>query len=128
MVNSFRNRIKNEILVMSGAMGTVMQKSGSDLGGCLSNWIIEHATIYQNLVSTYFKVACDIVAGATSTANRISLTKFGLPEKVAEFNRGAIKIIKEIKPAHAFVAGNIGPSGKILKPWGDLSAQELFEA
>lgn len=128
MVNSFLNRIKNEILVMSGAMGTVMQKSGSDLGGCLSNWIIEHPEIYKNLVKEYFQVGCHIVAGATSTANRISLAKFGLQEKVAELNQGVIKIIKESKPAHAFVAGNIGPSGKILKPWGDLSPHELFDA
>lgn len=128
MDNSFWNRMQNEILVMSGAMGTVMQKSGSDLGGCLSNWIIEHPAIYQNLVREYFQVGCDIVAGATSTSNRISLTKFGLSEKVAELNRGVIKIIKEIKPTQAFVAGNIGPSGKILKPLGDLSPDELFAA
>ncbi|MGB9700986.1 MAG: homocysteine S-methyltransferase family protein [Thermodesulfobacteriota bacterium] len=128
MRNSFLLRIKNEILVMSGAMGTAMQKSGSDLGGCLSNWIIENPEAYKKLVNEYFQVGCHIVAGATSTANRISLAKFGLQEKVAELNRGVIKIIKEIKPEHAFVAGNIGPSGKILKPWGDLSPAELFEA
>lgn len=128
MINSFLSRIKNEILVMSGAMGTMMQKSGSDLGGCLSNWIIEHPEIYKNLVNEYFQAGCHIVAGATSTANRISLAKFGLQERVAELNQGVIKIIKEIKPIHAFVAGNIGPSGKILKPWGDLSPHGLLEA
>lgn len=128
MANSFLKRIEDEILVMSGAMGTVMQKYGSDLGGCLSNWIIEHPDTYKKLVNEYFQVGCHIVAGATSTANRISLAKFGLSEKVAVLNQGVIKIIKEIKPAHTFVAGNIGPSGKILKPWGALSPQELFEA
>lgn len=128
MNNSFLNKIENEILIMSGAMGTMLHQAGSNLGGCLSKWIIENPATYQDLVSAYFQVGCDIVAAATSTANRISLTKFGCQEKVAELNSGVIKIIKEVKPAHAFVAGNIGPSGKILKPWGDLSPQDLFEA
>jgi 5-methyltetrahydrofolate--homocysteine methyltransferase len=128
MINLFRHRVQNEILVMSGAMGTMLHKSGSNLSGCLSKWIIEHPEVYRNLVSEYFQVGCDIVAAATSTAHRLFLTKFGLQEKVNELNRGVIQIIKEIKPNYAFIAGNIGPSGKILKPLGDLSPSTLFEA
>lgn len=128
MQNSFLERVHREITVMSGAMGTVLHQAGANLAGCISQWIGEHPHVYQDLVRKYFQIGCDIVAGATSHLNRISLMKFGLQEKVAELNRGVIQIIKEIKPENGFVAGNIGPSGKILRPFGDLSPAELQEA
>ncbi|MBM4305215.1 MAG: hypothetical protein FJ115_00175 [Deltaproteobacteria bacterium] len=128
MGNLFLDRLPKEILVMSGAMGTMLHQAGADLAGCIGQWIIEHPDEYRQLVKEYFQAGCDIVAGATFSLNRISLTKFGLQEKVEELNRGVIRIIKEIKPAQGFVAGNLGPSGKLLQPLGELSSQELMEA
>ena len=127
MKESFLKKAEKEILVMSGAMGTMMARLGADLGGCISQWIVEHPEVYQELVRDYFQVGCDIVAGATSSLNRISLTKFGLAKKVEELNQGVIRIIKDIQPDHGFVAGNIGPTGKILKPLGEVGTEELLE-
>ncbi|MDI6754336.1 MAG: homocysteine S-methyltransferase family protein [Thermodesulfobacteriota bacterium] len=127
MAESFLERVEKEILMMSGAMGTMLHEAGANLGGCVSQWIIEHPGVYRDLVRDYFQVGCDIVAGATSNLNRISLTKFGLAEKVEELNQGVIRIIKDIQPDRGFVAGNIGPTGKILKPLGELSPEELLE-
>jgi len=128
MSESFLKRVDHEVLVMSGAMGTMMARVGADLGGCISQWIIEHPEVYQELVRDYFQVGCDIVAGATSSLNRIALTKFGLADKLKELNQGVIRIIKDIQPDHGFAAGNIGPTGKILKPLGDVGPEELLEA
>lgn len=127
MRDTFLKRVGEEVLVMSGAMGTMLHRVGANLGGCISQWIVEHPEVYRDLVRDYFQVGCDIVAGATSTLNRISLTKFGLAEKVEELNQGVIRIIKDIQPGRGFVAGNIGPTGKILKPLGELDADELLE-
>src|SRR4030042_924394 len=114
----FLERVEREVMVMSGAMGTVMHQMGADLGKCISQWIVEHPEVYRNLVRDYFQVGCDIVSGATFTLNRISLAKFDLAEKVEELNRGVIRIIKQVQPERSFVSGNIGPTGRILKPLG----------
>ena len=121
-------RVQEDILVMSGAMGTVMHQMGADLGGCISQWIVEHPEVYRDLVKEYFRVGCHIVAGATSNLNRISLAKFGLAEKVWELNRGVIAIIKEVQPEGTYAAGNIGPTGKMLKPLGEVDPKDLLEA
>jgi len=113
---------------MSGAMGTMLHKEGANLGGCIAQWIVEHPQTYEELVREYFQVGCHIVAAATSTLNRISLAKFGLAEKIEELNRGVIQIIKAIQPDQGFVAGNIGPTGKLLKPMGEVSVDELLDA
>jgi len=113
---------------MSGAMGTMLHKEGANLSGCIGQWIVEHPQTYEELVREYFQVGCHIVAAATSTLNRISLVKFGLSEKIEDLNRGVIQIIKAIRPDQGFVAGNIGPTGKLLKPMGELSVDELRDA
>jgi len=77
MADSIIERLGEKILVMSGDMGTMMHKMRAELGGCISQWIVEHPEVYRELVREYFRVGCDIVAGATSNPNRISRAKFG---------------------------------------------------
>ena len=128
MDGEFLRRLGREILVMSGAMGTMMHQMGADLGGCISQWIVGHPEVYRDLVREYFRVGCHIVAGATSNLNRISLAKFGLAEKAGELNRGMIRILKSVQPEGKYVAGSMGPMGRMLKPLGDVDPQEAFEA
>jgi 5-methyltetrahydrofolate--homocysteine methyltransferase len=128
MAESFLKRLEKEVLVMSGAMGTMMAKMGANLGGCISQWILEHPEVYRDLVRDYFGVGCDIVSGGTFNLNRISLAKFGLAEKAEELNRGMIRILKGVQPEGKYVAGSMGPTGRMLKPLGDVDSQEAFEA
>jgi 5-methyltetrahydrofolate--homocysteine methyltransferase len=128
MAESFLKRLEKEVLVMSGAMGTMMAKMGANLGGCISQWILEHPEVYRDLVRDYFGVGCDIVSGGTFNLNRISLAKFGLAEKAEELNRGMIRILKGVQPEGKYVAGSMGPTGRMLKPLGDVDPQEAFEA
>ncbi len=128
MAESLLKRLEKEILVMSGAMGTMIAKMGADLGGCIGQWIVEHPGAYQDLVGDYFRVGCDIVSGGTFNLNRISLAKFGLAEKAGELNRGVIRIVKGAQPEGKCVAGSMGPTGRMLKPLGDLDPQEALEA
>ena len=126
MNESFLEKVGQDVMVMSGAMGTMLHGAGATLGGCIGEWIVDHPEVYRDLVEDYFQVGCDIVAAATFALNRISLAKFELAEKVQELNWGVIRIIKDIQPNHGFVAGNIGPTGKILKPLGELDPRELL--
>jgi 5-methyltetrahydrofolate--homocysteine methyltransferase len=124
----FEQRVKEETFVMSGAMGTMMAKMGAELGGCISQWIVEHPEVYQDLVRDYFRVGCDIVSGGTFNLNRISLAKFGLAEKAEELNRGMVRILKGVQPEGKYIAGSMGPTGRMLKPLGDLDPQQALEA
>ena len=128
MDGSFLERVGQEVMVMSGAMGTVLHQVGASLGGCIGQWIVDHPEVYRDLVKDYFQAGCDIVAASTFALNRISLTKFGLADKVKDLNQGVVRIIKAIQPQEGLVAGNIGPTGKIMKPLGELDPEEVLEA
>ena len=128
MGKTLESRLREEILVMSGAMGTLMARMGAELGGCIGQWIVEHPEPYQDLAREYFRVGCHIVSGGTFNLNRISLAKFGLAEKAEELNRGIVRILKEVQPEGKYVAGSMGPTGRMLKPLGDLDPGEAFRA
>ncbi len=127
MGGSFLERLEREVMIMSGATGTVLHNVGADLGRCIGQWIVEHPEVYRDLVRDYFQVGCNIVATPTFTLNRISLTKFGLADRVKELNQGVAGIIKAVQPKQTLVAGDLGPTGKMLKPLGDLDPGELLE-
>ena len=128
MDGALLKRLEREILVLSGAMGTMMAKMGADLSGCIGQWIVEHPDVYRDLVGDYFRVGCDIVSGGTFNLNRVSLAKFGLAEKAGELNRGMIRILKSVQPGGKYIAGSMGPMGRMLKPLGDVDSQEALEA
>jgi methionine synthase I (cobalamin-dependent) len=77
MADSIIERLGEEILVMSGPMSTMMPKMRAELGGSIGQWIVEHPEVFRERVRDYFRVGGDIVAGATSNLNRISLANFG---------------------------------------------------
>jgi methionine synthase I (cobalamin-dependent) len=51
----------------------------------------------------------------------------GLEEQMETINRKGAEIAVEARPEGKFVAGDIGPSGKMLKPLGDISPEEMLE-
>jgi len=127
MKESFQKKLERAILVMNGATSTNLAREGANLGGCVSQWIVEHPETYRQLIQEYFRAGCDIVSGATSSLNRVTLAKFGLAEKMEELNRGVMQILQGVRPEGKFISGNLGPTGRILKPLGDLSVEELGE-
>ena len=127
MGESFLQRVNREVLVMSGAMGTMLHQSGADLSGCTGEWILDHPEPFRALIEDYFDAGCDIVSATTFTLSRIGLEKYGLAHKVKELNRGVVAIVKEMQRPGTFVTASVGPTGKLLKPLGELTPEELFD-
>lgn len=126
-MNPILQKLKSEILIRNGAIGTMVQQKGADLGGCTGQWIVDHPEPYQTLLQEYFQAGCHICGGGTSGLNRFRLEKYGLQGKVRELNEKVTKLACEIRPPGGFVAGIVGPTGKFLEPVGDLSREKALE-
>lgn len=122
---AFRQRLHNEVLILDGAMGTLLQPHFPS-GTCLEMANLENPELVQRIYQAYQEAGADIVSTNTFGANRIKLGHFGLGKKVQEINTVSARLARKALSASIWVAGVIGPTGKLVEPLGDLSFDEAY--
>jgi 5-methyltetrahydrofolate--homocysteine methyltransferase len=125
---SFLDEIKNNLLVFDGSMGVMLQKNGLAAGMCPEEWNIINPEIVKSIYKEYCLSGSDVIQSNTFQSNIIKLNEYGLKEKHYEINFQAVKLAKEIMAGKGYVAASVGPLGKLLKPFGDLTFEDAYEA
>lgn len=126
-----RERLGKELLFFDGGTGTLLQESGLKPGELPEVWNIEHAEEVTEIHRKYFEAGSDIVLANTFGANALKFTdsRYKLEDIIAhaiENVRRAAKLgVKDGREIYA--ALDVGPTGKLLKPMGDLSFDEAYE-
>lgn len=120
--------LKEKILILDGAMGTMLQANGLKPGECPEWFGVNNPEVLGEIHYKYIEAGADIIQTNTFGANRFKLMEYGLEDKVYEINSEAVRIAKEKAKGKALVAASIGPTGKLLKPVGDVSFDDLYEA
>ena len=107
-----------------GAMGTMLFEQGLESGGSPEMWNLEHPDRVAAIHRGYLEAGADLILTNTFGGNRFRLALHGLEARVDELNRAGAQLARREARAlgdHAVVAGDIGPSGGILEPLGDLA-------
>ncbi len=125
----FKNLLGNRILFFDGAMGTMLQEAGLGPGQSPDVWNVTNPEAVISIHSAYLASGCNIVKTNTFGCNRYKLSDTGYaPGEVAsaavENARKAIAALPKAERENRFVALDIGPTGKLLKPLGDLGFEE----
>ncbi|MGQ9631357.1 MAG: homocysteine S-methyltransferase family protein [bacterium] len=128
MKKDFLERLKDGILICDGAMGTMLQSKGLPPGECGEKWGIDHPDILESIHRAYIDAGAEMIITNTFLASRFKLRRHGLDGKVREIVRRATEIAKGVAGDSAYVAGGLGPTGEIVKPYGDVAEEELREA
>jgi 5-methyltetrahydrofolate--homocysteine methyltransferase len=118
---------RNGAALADGAMGTMLFDQGLESGGSPELWNIEQPDRVGAIHRGYLEAGAELILTNTFGGNRFRLALHGLEGRVEELNRAGARIAREAAAAAgqgALVAGDIGPSGGILEPLGDLA----FEA
>jgi len=111
----------------------MLQFYGLKSGECPEEWNISHPQVVQKIHQEYIKAGADIILTNTFGASRIKLSSFDRENDIIQINEMAVNIAKDaiIKERNLgkriFVAGSVGPTGKILEPYGDLKASEVYK-
>jgi len=124
--SSVKNLLKRRILVLDGATGTELQKRGMPSGVCPEIWCLENSHVIGRVHSDYRKSGADVVYTCTFGANRIKLGQYGVSD-VVEMNRELAFIARHAIGKRVLVAGDIGPMGHFVKPFGDLDFEEAVD-
>lgn len=115
--------LKKNILVLDGAMGTELQKKGMPLGVCPEKWCIENPVVLKEIHALYQKSGADIIYTSTFGANRIKLGQYNISD-VKGINKKLGALAKSAVLNKALVAGDIGPTGHFVQPFGELDFEE----
>lgn len=126
---NIRDFIKNNIVYLDGGMGTLLQKSGLQPGELPERWNISHPEVIKKIHKSYYDSGSNIVNTNTFGANSL---KFGTDE-LSEIIYHAVKNADEARKASSgkqekFIALDVGPTGKLLKPLGDLDFEDAVKA
>ncbi|MCX7796430.1 MAG: homocysteine S-methyltransferase family protein [bacterium] len=128
MSYSFLEALKERILVCDGAMGTMLMRYGLISGGCSEEWNLSRPEVIEEIHRLYVEAGADCIETNTFGANRFRLSAHRLEDKVRELNIAGARIARRVAQDKVFVLGSIGPTGKILEPFGDLSFESAYEA
>ncbi len=128
MPADLNNVVKEKILILDGAMGTMLQDKGMKPGQCPELFGIENPEVLQDIHYQYVHAGADIIESNTFGGNRFKLLEYGLAERVNEINGESIRIARQAAGNQALVAASIGPTGKLLHPMGALTFDDMYEA
>lgn len=107
-----------------GAMGTMLFDQGLESGGSPELWNVENPDRVAAVHRGYLEAGANLILTNTFGGNRFRLALHGLEGRVEEFNRAGVRLARQAALTlgdQAVVAGDIGPSGGILEPLGDLA-------
>lgn len=132
MTRHYTNRkyldaLAHRVLIFDGAMGTSLQKmnlsaeqfGGEGTNGCNDYLVISFPQAVEQVHRSFLDVGVDVIETDTFRSNRLTLAEYGLQGKVNEINRTAAVLARALADEYStenhprFVAGSIGPSGKL---------------
>jgi 5-methyltetrahydrofolate--homocysteine methyltransferase len=133
MTRKYTNRryldaIQQRVIVFDGAMGTSLQKQdlgaaefgGEQYVGCNDYLVIQYPQAVEKVHRAFLEVGVDVLETNTFRANRLTLGEYGLQDQVYAINHTAAQLARRLADEYQektgqerFVAGSIGPSGKL---------------
>ena len=133
MTRNYTNRtyldaMASKVMVFDGAMGTNLQLKnlsaaqfgGERTAGCNDYLVLTYPQAVEDVHRSFLEVGVDVIETCTFRANRLTLKEYGLADKVTEINVAAARLARRLADEYTqksgqkrFVAGSIGPSGKL---------------
>lgn len=125
---NFREYLRSNIVYLDGGMGTLLQANGLCPGEQPERWNLTHPELITSIHKAYFDAGSNVVCTNTFGAN---ILKFRYDE-LEEIIKAAVKNAKNasmlsVNKCEKFVALDIGPSGRLLRPLGDLDFEDAVD-
>lgn len=121
----FKSYLENNLTILDGGMGTLLQKAGLAPGELPERWNLTHADEVTAIHRAYFDAGSNVVNTNTFGANILKFSTDELDDIVrAAVENARAAAAQSVGTQEKFVALDIGPTGKLLKPLGDFDFED----
>jgi homocysteine S-methyltransferase len=131
MTGTLTELLSAGILVADGAMGTMLHGRGVGFERCFDELNLTNAAVVEDVHRAYVEAGAQLILSNTFSANRFKLAQHGLEGKLAEINRTGVEIARRAAAAAfhpVLVAGDVGPLGVRIAPFGRVQVEEARQA
>lgn len=139
---SLQEQLNNRILILDGAMGTMIQREdltaedfgGEELDGCNEMLVLTRPDVIQKIHEMYLEAGSDIIETNTFGATSVVLAEYDLQDRAREINLAAAKLAIDAVNKYStpewprYVAGALGPTTKTLSVTGGVTFDELVDS
>jgi len=122
-----KNLLQNQMVILDGATGTELQKRGLPAGVCPEIWCMEHPSVLHDVHASYVRAGAQIVYTCTFGANRFKFQQYKAEKDVYTVNLELTRLAKKACGRKALIAGDIGPTGLFIEPFGSLPFEEAID-
>ncbi len=125
MMRDFRRSLRDgNVVVFDGAMGSLLQRRGLQPGQSPEEFGVQRPDVVVDIHAEYARAGARVV-----TTNTFGATRHKLPAGLDVFsvNETMARAARQAVGDNVFVAGSVGPTGKMVEPLGDISFRGLVE-
>ncbi len=123
------NRLQSgQVLVGDGAWGTQLMARGLQPGDSPEAINLSEPGALATIAQLYVDAGADLVTTNTFGGSPLNLARYGLAERTEEINRAAVEALKPVVAGHALISASVGPTGSMLKPYGDTDPKTMSDA
>jgi 5-methyltetrahydrofolate--homocysteine methyltransferase len=111
-------------LIFDGAIGTELARRGLETSSAININGPQYISAFHH---EYTKVGVDFLTTNTFTANRIYLETHGQAGDLQAINRAGVELARAAAGSQQYVIGDLGPTGRLLKPYGEYTEEQFIE-
>ena len=131
MTNKFLDLLANQTILADGAMGTMLHARGIGFDKCFDELNMTNPSAVAEIHREYIEAGAQLIITNTFGANRFKLSKHGLQDDVVEINKASVDLARRVVSASfkdVLVAGDVGPLGVRIAPFGRVQPEQAREA
>jgi 5-methyltetrahydrofolate--homocysteine methyltransferase len=119
---------RKQVLVADGGQGTMYMARGLEAGAAPESLALSRPEVLEEVAALYAEAGAELLTTNTFGATPLNLERHGLAEHCEEINRAAVSAARKAAGERAYVNASVGPSGRLLLPYGDTEPEVVQEA
>jgi len=117
-----------ETLLADGALGSLLMERGLAPGAPPETFCLERPEVLADIVRQYNAAGAEVFQANTFGASSLKLARHNLADRAGEINCRAIEIVREAVGSDGYVWASVGPTGRLLRPYGDTESTEVYSS